>query len=178
MKNVLIISSSPRKGGNTEILCSEFERGVQDAGHNVETVHLNELNMNFCKGCYGCEDTHKCVQQDDMGPVMEKLEACDVVVLATPIYFYEMSGQLKTFLDRTLPVYYADYKFKEVYFLAACADPDKTAMDGALKGLNGWISCFENCTLKGCVFGVNSADKREVAKTYAIEEAYKMGRQV
>ena len=87
MKNVLIISSSPRKGGNSETLCEEFYAGATEAGHNAEIVSLRDKNINYCKGCYVCRKRGKCVQDDDMLPLLEKIKEADVLVLATPVYF-------------------------------------------------------------------------------------------
>ena len=104
-KNILIISTSPRRGGNSETLADEFMRGANDAGHQVEKVCLYDKSINFCKGCLACQTTMQCVIKDDISTIVERMKNFDVLVFATPIYFYEMSGQMKTFLDRTNPLY-------------------------------------------------------------------------
>ena len=100
MKNVLIISSSLRGGSNSEILAHEAEKGAIDAGNNVELLSLKCKYIKFCIGCLACQKTGKCVQKDDMAEMIAKVQNADVLIFATPIYYYEMSGQLKTFLDR------------------------------------------------------------------------------
>ena len=105
MKKVLILAGSPRKGGNSDILCDAFAKGAAEAGHQVEKIYVQQLRIGGCMACYGCRGTGVCVQKDDMASVLEKLIAADVIVLATPVYFYSMDGQMKTLIDRTLPRY-------------------------------------------------------------------------
>ena len=105
MKQVLIISASPRKNGNSEILCDRFANGALESGCKVEKVFLASKNIGYCRGCGVCNSTHQCVQRDDMGEILDKMVSADVIVLATPVYFYSMDGQMKTFIDRTVPRY-------------------------------------------------------------------------
>ena len=95
MKKVLVISSSPRKGGNSDLLCDEFIRGASDVGNEVEKIRLAEKNVGFCKACYACQKLGKCFQNDDANEIIEKMLSADVIVLATPVYFYSMDAQLK-----------------------------------------------------------------------------------
>ena len=101
-----------------------------------------------------------------------------VLVFATPVYYYAVSGQLKTFLDRLNPLYVRDNKFKEVYLLTTAADNDESAMDGAVKDLQGWIDCFNGVTLKGVIRGVGVTEKGAVNNTAFPEQAYNMGKNV
>ena len=94
-KKVLIISASPRKGGNSDALCDQFLLGAKEAGHNVEKVFLRDHKINYCLGCGVCNNTHVCVQKDDMKGLLDKMVDADVIVLATPVYFYTMDAQLK-----------------------------------------------------------------------------------
>lgn len=103
MKKVLILSASPRKGGNSDTLCDRFAQGATERGHKVEKVFLASQNIGYCRGCGVCNSTHKCVQRDDMAEILDKMVEADVIVLATPVYFYSMDGQMKTFIDRTVP---------------------------------------------------------------------------
>lgn len=105
MKNILVISASPRKGGNSDVLCDEFIKGAQQAGHKAEKIFLRKFKVNYCTGCGVCNSTHKCVQKDDMAEIMDKMVNADVIVFATPVYFYTMDAQLKTLIDRTVPRY-------------------------------------------------------------------------
>ncbi len=147
-KNVLIISSTLRQNGNSEILAQEFAHGAKDAGHNMEFISLRDKEIKFCRGCLACVKTQKCTIKDDSCEIVEKMKNADVIAFATPIYYYEMSGQLKTLLDRANPLFSSDYKFRDIYFLTSAADTEKNAADGAINGINGWIVCFEKAKLK------------------------------
>ena len=102
-KNVLVISASPRKGGNSDTLCDEFIRGAQESGNHAEKIFLASKNIKYCIGCGVCNTTQKCVQKDDMAEILDKMVEADVIVLATPVYFYTMDAQMKTLIDRTVP---------------------------------------------------------------------------
>ena len=104
-KKVLIVSSSPRKHGNSDLLCDEFAHGAKDAGNEVEKVFLADKSINYCRGCGICNSTHKCVQNDDMAELNDKMVKADVIALASPVYFYTVDAQLKTFIDWCVPRY-------------------------------------------------------------------------
>ena len=91
---------APRKGGNSETLCAEFTRGAEESGNVVEMVRLHGKKMGFCTACYACKKTGKCVQKDDVADILDKMAAADVIVLSTPVYFYQMNAQMKTLIDR------------------------------------------------------------------------------
>lgn len=178
-KKVLIISASIRKNSNSEALAKEFEKGVKETNNEVEMIYLRDYEINFCKGCMACLRTKKCVIKDNTTEVMEKVRTSDVLVFATPIYYYAISGQLKTFLDRMNPIYAAGHNFKEVYLLTTAADEDDSAMDGAIKELEGWISCFDEVKLINVIKGTNIDNAGEILKhTNILEQAYSMGKKV
>ena len=103
MKKVLILSGSPRKGGNSDVLCDEFMRGATDAGHEVEKIRVVEKKISPCTGCYYCKDHGgKCAFNDDMADILQKIIDCDVLVLSSPVYFYSICAQLKAVIDRTV----------------------------------------------------------------------------
>lgn len=178
MKNVLIISTSPRKGGNSESLALEFAKGAQEAGNKVETVFFREKNIGFCKGCLACTKTNRCVIKDDAAELVEKMLAADVIAFATPIYYYEMSGQMKTLLDRGNPMYSADYSFRDIYLLSTAAEEVEDVPKRAVSGLEGWIECFPKSHLAGTVFagGVNAVG--DIKGHSTLNEAYEMGKAI
>lgn len=176
-KNVLIISTSPRKGGNSEILADEFLCGAQDAGHNAEKISLYDKDIKFCKGCFVCQETQNCIIRDDANAIVDKMLYADILVFATPVYYYGMSGQMKTMLDRSNPLYTTDYKFRDIYLLAAAAEEEAEAFDGTITGMQGWIDCFEHASLSGVVRGAGAAlcgDIRE--NQLAMKAAYDYGK--
>lgn len=178
-KKVLIISTSLRGKSNSEILAKECEKGARDAGHDVEFLSLRGKDIRFCIGCLSCQKTGSCVLKDDVPEIMAKVKAAEVVVFATPIYYYEMSGQMKTLLDRLNPLYDSNYCFRDIYMIATAAEDENTTIEKAYNGLQGWVDCFERATLKGYVFGggINNAGKA-VQHAEAMRQAYDLGRNV
>ena len=109
MKNVIVISTSLRNGSNSDMLADKFMEGAKAAGHHVEKISLAGKNIQFCKGCLACQKLGRCVISDDVNDIMTRVLKADVVVWATPIYYYEMSGQMKTLIDRMNAMYALDY---------------------------------------------------------------------
>ena len=130
MKKVIVVTSSPRKGGNSEMLANKFAEGARSAGNQVVQIAVRDLGLQFCTGCMYCQSHDKCVLNDGMNALYSEFETADVLAFATPVYYYSVSGQLKTFLDRLNPLYVRKNKFKEVYLLATSADDNEKAMDG------------------------------------------------
>ena len=178
MKNVLIISTSFRKGGNSESLAEEFARGAQESGNKVEKVYLRDKNIGFCKGCLACVNTNRCVIKDDAAEIVEKMLAADVIVFSTPIYYYEMSGQMKTLLDRGNPTYSADYAFRDIYLLTSAAEDEENVPKRAVYGLEGWIECFPKARLAGTVFAGGVTAAGEIKDRPSLKLAYDMGKTV
>lgn len=173
-KQVLVISSSPRKAGNSDLLCDEFVKGAESAGHVVEKVFLRDKKINYCTGCGACYDTKVCSQRDDMGEILEKMISADVIVLASPIYFYTMCGQLKTFIDRCC-ARYTELSDKEFYYILTAADTMPEAIDRTVTEFRGFLECLDNPQEKGTICGVGVWNKGEVKTTGFMQEAYAMG---
>ena len=106
------------------------------------------------------------------------MRSADVLVFATPIYYYEMSGQMKTLLDRANPLYSSDYNFRDVYFIAAAAENDDEVWKRAASGLEGWISCFPKARFAGVVFGGNATDGNTIQSSPAMKKAFEAGMSV
>lgn len=179
-KKVLILSSSPRRGGNTDTLCDEFMRGAIESGNEVEKIFLRDKTIHYCTGCSTCSLHHKpCPQSDDVSAITGKMLSAGVIVLSTPIYFYAMSGQLKTFLDRCCGAY-AEMKNKEFYFIAAGAegDEDRENLERVFDNLMGFVDCLDSPTVKGRVLATGVWHVGEIQGNTAIQEAYEMGKKV
>ena len=175
MKRVLIVSASPRKNSNSEALALAFAEGAKSAGHETELVSLRGKTVNFCRGCFVCQETQRCVIHDDADQICQKALLADVLVFATPIYYYEMSGQLKTLLDRLNPLFPSDYAFKDVYMLTAAAEDEDYVPARAVSGLEGWVECFERAHLAGTVFMGGVTEAGENPDHPALVQARKMG---
>lgn len=177
MKNVLILSGSPRKGGNSDTLCDQFARGAAEAGHCVEKIRVAERNIGFCRGCYGCKDTGVCVIRDDMAEVLQKMIDADVLVLSSPVYFYSIDAQLKAVLDRTV-ARWLEVRDKELYYIVTAADEEKSSAETTLACFRGYADCVEGAKEMGIIYGMGAYEKGEILNHPAMAEAYEMGKQV
>lgn len=177
-KKVLILSASPRKGGNSDVLCDTFLRGATAAGHSVEKIFLRDKNIHYCTGCGVCNRTHRCVQKDDMAEILDKMVAADVIVLATPVYFYTMDGQMKTLIDRTVPRY-TEMTDKEFCYIMTAADTERANLEKTVEGLRGFtLDCLDRAVEKGILYGVGAWEKGDILRTPAVQQAYEMGKAV
>ena len=178
MKRVIVISTSLRHGSNSDILADKFVEGAKAAGNDVEKISLAGKEIQFCKGCFGCQKLGRCIINDDVNDIMAKVIGADVVCWATPIYYYEMSGQMKTLIDRMNAMYPLEYKFRDVYMLTTAADDEEQTPKRAEMGLEGWIECFPKSRLAGTLFcgGVN--DPREIEGNVKLQEAFELGKAV
>ena len=102
-KNIIILNGSPRRNGNTSALVEKFTQGARKAGQTVSEVFLGDMNIHGCKGCLSGHSSRPCpcVQKDDMDRIYPAMRTCDVVVLASPLYYWNFSGQLRTAMDLT-----------------------------------------------------------------------------
>jgi multimeric flavodoxin WrbA len=174
-KKVLILSASPRKGGNSDLLCDQFVRGAQEAGNQAEKIFLRNKKINYCTGCGACQSNGgKCVQKDDMAEVLDKMIAADVIVMATPVYFYTMNGQMKTMIDRTV-ARYTEISNKEMYFIVTAADTRKQAMERTVEGFRGFTSCLNGAREKGIIYGTGAWKVGDIKGSKAMTQAYEMG---
>lgn len=177
MKKVLILSGSPRKNGNSDILCDEFARGAAEAGNHVEKIRVSEKNIGFCRACYACRGTGVCAIKDDMAEVLQKMIDADVLVLASPVYFYSIDAQLKALIDRTV-ARWLEVKNKEFYYIVTAADSEKEAVETTLACFRGYADCVDGAIEKGVIYGMGVYEKGKVKDTVAMKEAYEMGRNV
>lgn len=176
-KKVLIISTSLRFNSNSDILARQCEQGAKDAGHEVEYVSLKGKDIKYCIGCLTCTKSGQCVLKDDVAAIMEKVKKAQVIIYATPIYYYEMCGQMKTLLDRLNPLYSSDYAFRDIYMIATAAEEEESAFEKAYNGLQGWVDCFEKAELKGIMTGAGIADANDALNhNDVMKKAYDLGR--
>ena len=177
MSKVLVISTSLRLKSNSDALAESLIRGARDAGHEVEHISLKGKDLKFCTGCLACQKTQQCVLKDDAVRIAERVKASDTLVFATPIYYYEMSGQMKTLLDRLNPLYPSDYRFRKVYMLMTAAEDEAFVPEKAVSGLQGWVDCFEKAEFAGSLFcGGISGPGEASGKNEEQDEAYEFGK--
>lgn len=177
-KRVLILSSSPRKGGNSDLLCDEFLHGAVEAGNEGEKICLQDKKIQYCTGCGVCsEQGLPCPQKDDMPEILNKMIQADVIVMATPVYFYTMSAQMKTLIDRTCSRY-TEITGKDFYFIVTAADEDAKEMERTLEGFRGFTYCLEDAKEKGVIAGVGVWKKGDIVGKEFLNQAYETGRLV
>lgn len=176
MKNILILSSSPRRGGNSDTLCDEFMQGAMEAGNHVEKIFLRDKTIHPCTGCGTCSLYKKpCPQKDDAAEIIAKMLAADVIVMATPVYFYAMSAQMKTLIDRCCGPY-TEMKNKEFYFIATAAENDERIMGRIVDNFMGFLDCLENPTVKGTLFCGGVWHVGDIKGNPALQQAREMGK--
>ena len=168
MKKVIVISTSLRYGSNSDMLADQFVEGAKSAGNEVEKISLVGKNIQQKLG--------RCVINDDVNDIMAKVLKADVICWATPIYYYEMSGQMKVLIDRMNAMYEQDYAFRDVYLLTTAAEDEAETPKRAETGLMGWIDCYPKSRLAGTLFcgGVN--DPREIEGNPKLQEAFDLGK--
>ena len=179
MSKVLVITTSLRTNSNSDILAERLIAGAKDAGHDVEHISLKGKEIKFCIGCLACQKTQKCVQKDDAVWIAEKVKDAETLVFVTPIYYYEMSGQMKTLLDRLNPLFPTDYRFRRIYMLSVAAEDEEYVPEKAVSGLQGWVDCFEKAELVDTLFCGGMGDPNEArGRTAELEEAYEFGKRI
>jgi multimeric flavodoxin WrbA len=177
MKNVLILSSSPRKGGNTDMLCDAFAKGAKEAGNKVTKIRVADKKIGYCMACYACQKTGKCAIKDDAAAILKKMLVSDVIVFGAPAYFYSCPAQLKALFDRSVAIY-PNLTNKQYYYLMAQGDENKEMFAGTIKSLDGFLDCFEGSKLKGMVAAPGIYEKGDIKGTKYITKAYKLGLKV
>lgn len=177
-KKVFILSGSPRKGGNSDILCDEFMRGAKDAGNEVEKIRVAEKKIGFCSACYYCRTSGGvCAKKDDMSEVLQKMIDADVIVLSSPVYFYSIDAQLKAVIDRTV-ARWTEVKNKAFYYIVTCADDDRASQERTLECFRGYADCVEGAKEMGVIYGTGVYKPGEIKNTPAYKAAYDMGKSV
>ena len=174
-KKILILSGSPRKGGNSDYLCDRFAQGARDAGHDVEKIFVSAKKIGYCRACYACRETHKCIIRDDMPEILDKMIDADILVLASPVYFYSINAQIKTVLDRTL-ARWTELKDKEFYYILTAGEDDRSIMERALECFRGFADCFKGSIERGniCAHGLYAPTDARQSKF--ADDAYELGK--
>lgn len=174
-KRVLILSSSPRKNGNSDTLCHNFAKGAEDNGNEVSEIFINEKDINFCKACAYCEKHNgACTHHDDMAEIINEILKSDVIVFASPVYFYSVSGQLKTLIDRLVAVY-TKIKNKEIYYILTAAENGADTFKRAAECIDGLCDCLSSVKFKGAVYAGGVWKHGDINSTKYIKQAYELG---
>lgn len=177
-KNVLILSGSPRKGGNSDLLCDEFMKGALESGNQVEKIFLRSKKVAPCNACYFCKQSGgQCAIKDDMAEILDKMQAADVIVMASPVYFYSIDAQMKAVIDRSV-ARWTNIPNKEFYYIMTAAEDSASVMDCTLECFRGFAACLHGAQEKGVIYGKGVYEAGAIKAMPAMKEAYEMGKRV
>lgn len=175
-KKILILSASPRKGGNSDALCDAFAKGAKEAGYYVEKIFLADKNIQYCRACEVCyTNGGVCIWKDDMKDILEKMVTSDVIVMASPVYFYTINAQMKTLIDRTVSRY-TEIAGKDFYFFVTAADQDKEMLERSVECFRGFLDCVDDPVEKGVIYGAGLDQKGASKGSIYEKQAYEMGK--
>lgn len=177
MSKIAVLIGSLRKGGNTAMLAQAFIDGVDKQKNCVETLSVADVKVGGCTGCNACyaNDSHRCVQKDDMQEIYQKLADADVIVIATPIYFYGISSQLKCIVDRLHNPIRNTFRVKKLVLLAVCADTEPAVFDSVLAMYRSVLSYF-SLQDGGIITVCGVRDKGDIAGNPALKEASELAK--
>lgn len=175
-KKVLILSGSPRKGGNSDLLCDEFMKGAREAGNQVEKIFLRSKKIAPCNACYFCKQSGgRCAIRDDMADILDKMQDADVIVMASPVYFYSIDAQMKAVIDRTV-ARWTNIPNKEFYYIMTAAEDSDDVMDCTLECFRGFARCLSGSREMGVIYGKGVYEAGAIQGKPAMREAYEMGK--
>ena len=176
--NILILSGSPRKGGNTDLLVEAFVKGASQK-HHVEVVSVHDYKVNPCMGCNACfkNESNSCVQKDDMPLIYEKMAVADMLVIASPVYFYGLSAQLKAVIDRFHNPIRDTFHIKKTALLLVGAASLPELFDSILAQYQLCLNFFK-LEDAGRVLVRGVKDKGDIKNTEAQNEAFELGQSI
>lgn len=178
MKKVLILSGSPRKNGNSAALCHEFARGAEESGNQVELIFLRDKKIGYCQACYYCKKHDGvCAIKDDMAEILARMNAADIIVMASPVYFYSVDAQMKALIDRTVAQWLV-IRDKTFYYIMTAAEETDTVMNCTLECLRGLAACLKGSREGGVIYGKGVYEPGAIKDKPAMTEAYTMGKAI
>lgn len=191
MKNILVVQGGGRANGNTAQLVSSFAKGVEDAGHKVEIISLMKSEVKGCLGCNACRYGKPCIQKDSFNDIVPKIENADMVVFATPLYFWTISSRLKAFIERFYCIAqedpepplgrYEKYPVKDCALLVTAADDFFWTFEQVTSYYKFAIVNYIGFHDKGMLLAGGCGDtngKPQIDKTNYLAEAYEFGRNI
>lgn len=180
-KKIIILNGSPRRDGNTSELVKKFTEGAQSVGNTVTEFFLDKMDIRGCKGCFSGHSSRECpcVQKDDMAKIYPAVRECDVIVLATPLYYWNMSGQIRTAIDRLFALEEGDGNLLRGHG-RACA----LLMAAEGHGFEDVLTYYDHLMghLKwknlGHVLAGGNCDTGDIAGKPELEQAYALGKSI
>ena len=186
---VLGLFGSPRRGGNTELLLEEALKGAEKEGAELERIYLSDLTITPCKECHGCDNTGKCVILDDMEKIYPKLLEADVVILASPIFFYGVTAWAKTLIDRSQALWARKYLLKDPslgkegkkrkgFFISVGATKGQKVFEGAILTVKYFFDVFNAEYIGELLFRGVEAKGDILKHPKALRQAFEAGRRL
>lgn len=175
-KSVLVISASPRRGGNTDLLCDEFVKGATEAGGRVEKIFLDDYKIDFFHEEHSINPDTVLTEGDQAPMLVQKMAAADIIVLSSPVYYMNIDGQLKTLMDRCY--HNKGLAGKEFYYITACADNDEATAETAIFAFRGFVVCLPDPTERGSVKAIGIGRKGGIEGLPYLQEAYELGKTI
>lgn len=191
MKRIMVILGGGRVNGNTSQLAEAFMNGAKEAGHQVEIVSLNKLNVNGCTGCNACRYGKPCVQKDDFNSLVPKIKTADLIVFASPLYFWTVSSKIKAFIERFYCIAekdenpplgrYEKYPIHDCALLMTSADNFFWTFEQAISYYKFTLVNYIGFHDKGMLLAGGCGEtngKPQISKTTHLREAYEFGKAI
>lgn len=190
-KNILIVLGGGRSNGNTAQLVNAFKKGADEAGHKVELISLQKYQVNGCIGCNVCRYGKPCVQKDSFNELVPKIKAADLIVFASPLYFWTISAKLKAFIERFYCIAmeddnpplgrYEKYPVKDCALLMTSADNYFWTFEQAVSYYNFTLVNYIGFHDKGMLLAAgcgDTNDKPQISNTEYLQQAFEFGRRI
>ena len=189
MKKILVVLGGGRPNGNTKQLADAFIKGAAEAGHQTELISLNKLHVNGCTGCNACRYGKPCVQKDDFNSLIPKIKEADLIVFASPLYFWTISSKIKAFIERFYCMAekdehpplgrYEKYPVRDCALLMTSADHFFWTFEQAVSYYQFTLVNYIGFHDKGMLLAGGCGDtngKPQISQTDYLEQAFTFGR--
>jgi len=174
-KSIVVLSGSPRKEGNTARLTDAFIEGAEAAGKEITLFRVAGLQIGGCRGCGHCfKNQGVCIQQDDMPPILDALRKADVLVLASPVYYWGVTAQLKLVIDRFYALLQVGMSVQCAALLMTCGDPSESAADPSI-AMFRQICAYQKWEEAGVIVASGLHDPGEIDGRAELEQAKRLG---
>ena len=176
--NIVLLSGSPRKDGNTDRLAAAFVKGAESAGKNVTLFRVADMKIGGCRGCGHCfEEKGVCVQKDDMLGILNSLRKADALVLASPVYYFGVTAQIKLAIDRMYALISEKAPIKRAALLMTCGDSSADAAEGAVIMYNR-IRSYSKWEDAGVIIAAGLHKPDEIEGRCELEQAWNLGQEI
>ncbi len=171
---ILLLQGSPHIGGNTDTLAQSFREGAEKAGHTVVTLQVGNMEIHPCMACMTCRKTGECLYQDDQITINREFIDSDGLILASPIYYYDITAQLRAFLGRLVSIREETHVSRKAGMLITCGDTDDTGAAGSVMNYNALMNRWD-WDNKGVLLAKGINTKEDLLQSSYLQQAYDFG---